>query len=258
MAQMSAPRDFNLIAAAYDDTRLPASDTLLDGVADALRQRQVTSLLEIGVGTGRIARPLVDRGFTLTGVDAARAMIQRARAKQLDRLVLGNAYRLPFQPHSFDGVLMVHVLHLMDDPEAGMREWSRVARRAIGAWVTRRERDAANDALRKEVVQVFAECGVTLPARRGPWEGERKFLERFPPTRTRELGESDSSQSLEEQFDRMRRGADRATLHVPRDQLEAAIAAARAKLGNPVATHHQTELWVEWDLQDGPPKAAPP
>lgn len=38
-------------------------------------------LLELGVGTGRLALPLADRGLTVVGVDASAAMLDRLRAK---------------------------------------------------------------------------------------------------------------------------------------------------------------------------------
>lgn len=38
------------------------------------------SVLEFGVGTGRIARPLADRGLRVTGVDASRRMLERLAA----------------------------------------------------------------------------------------------------------------------------------------------------------------------------------
>src|SRR5215468_7486221 len=38
-------------------------------------------ILELGVGTGRLALPLVQRGFVVHGIDASPAMVARLRAK---------------------------------------------------------------------------------------------------------------------------------------------------------------------------------
>jgi SAM-dependent methyltransferase len=38
-------------------------------------------VLELGIGTGRVALPLADRGIAVEGVDASAAMVQRLRAK---------------------------------------------------------------------------------------------------------------------------------------------------------------------------------
>jgi SAM-dependent methyltransferase len=38
-------------------------------------------ILELGIGTGRLALPLVERGFAVSGIDASAAMVARLRAK---------------------------------------------------------------------------------------------------------------------------------------------------------------------------------
>ena len=37
--------------------------------------------LELGIGTGRVALPLAERGVTVHGIDASQAMVDRLRAK---------------------------------------------------------------------------------------------------------------------------------------------------------------------------------
>ncbi len=47
------------------------------------------TVLELGVGTGRLALPLVDRGLEVTGLDASPSMLERLRAKAgAERLTL--------------------------------------------------------------------------------------------------------------------------------------------------------------------------
>jgi SAM-dependent methyltransferase len=71
------------IAASYDESSAgmfaqdvvqPAVD-LLAGLAGSGRA------LELGIGTGRIALPLAQRGITVHGIDQSRAMVARLRAK---------------------------------------------------------------------------------------------------------------------------------------------------------------------------------
>ena len=65
------------------------------------------SVLELGVGTGRLAIPLAtvgrDHGVTVTGLDSSQAMLDRLAARDPERLVechLGNMARpLPRGPH---------------------------------------------------------------------------------------------------------------------------------------------------------------
>ena len=47
-----------------------------------------TRLLDVGCGTGGAIAPMLDRGFTVTGVDISAAMLDVARAKVGDRAVL--------------------------------------------------------------------------------------------------------------------------------------------------------------------------
>jgi SAM-dependent methyltransferase len=71
------------VAATYDESSaemfepdvVDAAVAFLAGLADGGRA------LELGIGTGRIALPLVARGVPVHGVDLSRAMVARLRAK---------------------------------------------------------------------------------------------------------------------------------------------------------------------------------
>lgn len=126
----------------YDSTRgyppeiAEAIGSALIGATDATPQ---TRFLEVGVGTGRIALPIIARGHDYTGVDISAAMMSRLRAKLVDleretgrppsvRLLEADAQTLPFDSASFDVVLAVHVFHLVSDPRAAWHEAFRVLR----------------------------------------------------------------------------------------------------------------------------------
>jgi SAM-dependent methyltransferase len=69
------------IAAIYDELYLtPRFDPLaaVEFLAALARGRRV---LELGIGTGRIAVPLAARGVRVHGIDASRAMLEKLRAK---------------------------------------------------------------------------------------------------------------------------------------------------------------------------------
>ena len=71
-------QSFDRIAAVYDATRqLPADieESIVAGIARHTGASAATRFLEVGVGTGRIALPLVRRGHHLCGIDSATAMI---------------------------------------------------------------------------------------------------------------------------------------------------------------------------------------
>ncbi|HZC06633.1 MAG TPA: class I SAM-dependent methyltransferase [Ktedonobacterales bacterium] len=128
-ASASGSLSFDPVAHVYDDTRgYPPG--VGEAIADALMRfgpiATGAETLEIGVGTGRIALPLLERGVNVTGIDISERMIERLRAKYateraarpaapLGRLTVeqGDITALPFASAAFDAVVAVHVLHLV-------------------------------------------------------------------------------------------------------------------------------------------------
>jgi SAM-dependent methyltransferase len=88
--------------------------------------------LEIGVGTGRIALPLSERGVELFGIDISHAMLEKLREKVGDRarvrLAVADATAVPFGDASFGAAYAVHVLHLISGWKDAVRELARVVR----------------------------------------------------------------------------------------------------------------------------------
>lgn len=86
-------------------------------------------ILECGVGTGRIAVPLLQRGAPLIGVDLSIGMMRRLQAKHAAApLAQADISRLPFADASVGAVLTVHVLHLVGPWRQALREFKRVLR----------------------------------------------------------------------------------------------------------------------------------
>jgi SAM-dependent methyltransferase len=80
MAEFEPTAYGETIAEVYDEwpgTPATGEETAASLAALAPGKR----LLELGVGTGRVALPLVERGFDVTGVDVSEAMVARLRAK---------------------------------------------------------------------------------------------------------------------------------------------------------------------------------
>jgi SAM-dependent methyltransferase len=90
-----------------------------------------TKLLDVGAGTGRLARPLQDAGFEVVGIDISRKMAGKAREKGVKQLLLADARFLPFKSGVFDGAICVHVLHLISDWRKALQEICRVSRSAL-------------------------------------------------------------------------------------------------------------------------------
>ena len=86
------------------------------------------SLLEVGVGSGRLLGALAERGWDVTGVDAAPRMVELAREPvSAAKLEVARAEELPFEAGAFDVVVAIGVLEY-GDVEASLRELARVLR----------------------------------------------------------------------------------------------------------------------------------
>lgn len=125
---------FDRAATFYDRTRgLPveAERGLAEAVHTDAGLRPGSRVLEIGVGTGRIAVPLARHGYRYTGVDLSVEMMSALRAKPGSRhidLARADAARLPFRAQIFDAVIAVHVFHLIGEWTTAMDEVRRVLR----------------------------------------------------------------------------------------------------------------------------------
>ena len=71
------------VAARYDDSESEMFDpAVIEPVVDFLAELAGSGrALELGIGTGRIAVPLAQRGVPVHGIDMSRAMVARLRAK---------------------------------------------------------------------------------------------------------------------------------------------------------------------------------
>lgn len=114
---------FDRAANIYEQTR-----GFPPGIAEQVAQAALemmgpaATVLEAGVGTGRISRPLAALGVKIFGLDLSRQMMAellRRAAGPTPTLIQGDATRLPFAPQQFEAVLSVHVFHLIPQwPEA--------------------------------------------------------------------------------------------------------------------------------------------
>ena len=142
---MSGSISFDPVADRYDDTR-GYTATVAERIAQGLiRVAPVATgdhLLEIGIGTGRIALPLLREGVNITGVDISPLMVERLQAKLAQQQVaeperawgrltlrMADMTALPFDDGAFDAAVGVHVLHLVPEWRRALDETLRVIRR---------------------------------------------------------------------------------------------------------------------------------
>jgi ubiquinone/menaquinone biosynthesis C-methylase UbiE len=125
---------YDRIAHLYDATRpLPVSvsEQISNCILSLANATPNTKFLEPGIGTGRTAFPIVQKGYSYTGIDISAQMMDELRRKFPQTphnltLIQGDASTLPFKDSSFDVVLTTHVLQCLNDPVAGLSEIRRV------------------------------------------------------------------------------------------------------------------------------------
>lgn len=121
---------FDRAAEYYDATRsmTPAAEAQLTAVlAEALIGHG--PVLEIGVGTGRIALPLAATGLEVVGIDLADPMLRKLLAKGTEAPVArADCTALPFPDGAFGAVIASHVFHLVPEWRDATLEVLRVLR----------------------------------------------------------------------------------------------------------------------------------
>jgi SAM-dependent methyltransferase len=189
---------FDRAAEYYDATRgyqAGSDERIRDAIVAYSGAGMATRWLELGVGTGRIALPFIRAGYDYTGVDISQAMMDRLVGKLAEdpgrssyhfELRQGDITELPFEDSVFDVIIMVHVLHLVADWQAVLREARRVLR--PNGWLLlgyddghgqRRSTGAAPEPglVRKRWLALRSELGSDRPSNRSNiWGADQRVI----------------------------------------------------------------------------------
>jgi ubiquinone/menaquinone biosynthesis C-methylase UbiE len=135
---------FDRVADQYDNTRgfPPGVESIAGRMIQQISGLQAESrLLEIGVGTGRVAIPLAAASTArIHGIDISAGMLRKLLEKRVKAAVYpvqGDVTRLPYPDNTFDAVLAVHVFHLLPDFQPAEAELRRILKPeglVIQAW----------------------------------------------------------------------------------------------------------------------------
>jgi ubiquinone/menaquinone biosynthesis C-methylase UbiE len=111
------------------------SITELIKILQYLRPKELENILDIGTGTGRIAREIVvTPGCNVVGIDVNKQDVRLANVKKKslgdhkDRyeLIIADGQFLPFKDSCFDSAICIRTIKYFPNPQAGVREASEV------------------------------------------------------------------------------------------------------------------------------------
>ncbi len=225
---------FDNAADVYDATRalephIVAKQT--EALLGVLRERDIERLLEVGIGTGRITRPLMERGVRVSGIDISPRMVERLREQLTPRhiapdLTFADATRLPFRDASFHAVLMVHVLHLVSDWRATIAEMRRVLT-PDGVFLHDVTQYPEPNPWRKvwdRRKELFTKHGITPRRRPEPEQIVEALRAAGGSQRTVVYAEDEERDTLQKVVDNLRDRVDSSTWEIPSDVHDAFVA----------------------------------
>jgi ubiquinone/menaquinone biosynthesis C-methylase UbiE len=121
--------------AAHVSAEEPEHDLALSILAGIAAREQFTSFLDVGCGTGRGVLYLQPCFPTakIDGIEPVLELRQEAFRKGVpeERIIAGEAERIPVPDSSYDCVLALGVMHHLRSPRDAIVEMARVARRAV-------------------------------------------------------------------------------------------------------------------------------
>lgn len=92
----------------------PTASALL--AADDFARAGVKHVLVPGIGYGRNAKPFLERGMTVTGIEISETAIALARSKLGLTIPIhhGSVSAMPFDDREYDGIFAYGLMHLLD------------------------------------------------------------------------------------------------------------------------------------------------
>src|SRR3954471_476318 len=121
-------------ASVYDAVFGPVLQSGRKAVVQALGLRSGDRVLEVGVGTG-LSLPLYPADVRITGVDVSAEMLDKARVRvarhrlaNVEALLEMDAERMSFADASFDKVVAMYVVSVVENPAKLLEELHRVCK----------------------------------------------------------------------------------------------------------------------------------
>jgi len=125
---------FDPLIALYDETRTVDAHCFraaLDALVERFPPSQYPRLFEPGIGNGRIAIPLAELGYTVTGADISPVMLRAGKDRASTLPIVwhqANVTRLPYTDATFDMAVATHLFYFIRDWQQAAAELLRVVR----------------------------------------------------------------------------------------------------------------------------------
>ncbi len=131
---------FDNLTEYYDKTRdydIASFNEAINYIANRYPSSKYPSLFEPGIGSGRIAIPLAEKGYKITGIDISNKMIEILKKKISKQNSLDIKYQvadttdIPFPSNSFNISVIVHLFYFIKHWEKAVDEIVRVVKGPI-------------------------------------------------------------------------------------------------------------------------------
>ncbi len=254
---MTIGEEFDGISEIYDETRQAATQTELKALSSELKDCH--TLLDVGVGTGRFAKPLSECGFDIVGIDLSHKMILKAKLKGLHNLIVADACNMPFRDGAFDGSIIIHVFHLLPDWLTVLREMGRVTNKKVATLLGNRPSGWGNTAnvsgdatspahpeIWVQYTKLRAEAGYPMHRHTRRWQNEADAKTKLPPSKLIEVSNEVVTTKISDLIERFLQRAPSSNTDIPIEVHRKIIQQLLASVGDKQITRTVTEELAVW------------
>src|SRR5436309_1117784 len=167
-------------------------------------------------------------------------MMAQAREKGVRNLVQADAHHLPFRDESFDGSIMIHVLHLVENWVQVIHEAGRVTRNILISEAG----DAVGFSARQRYLELRAEIGYTLNRLNEAEFGLRKLIR---PKFVIPVGDYWTDVDVDAEVSGFEARSSSVMSDVPEDVHRKIMQRLRAEHGGKLLRRHDIPEVVGWD-----------
>jgi SAM-dependent methyltransferase len=136
-------RGFETAAEVYEQARPDYPIAALDHIVEVLALERGSHVVDVGAGTGKFARQLVERGLRVTGVEPIAEMREIFERTVDAEVVEGTAESIPLEDRTADAVTAAQAFHWFDS-ERALPELKRVLRPRGGVALVWNVRDESH------------------------------------------------------------------------------------------------------------------